>query len=105
MDMYEENGNVVAEFTMPNFTKKEISVTTENDMLEITAEHEEKDEEKKNRRYYRRESSNRFWRRVALPEGVKNDKIEANYSDGVLTVKMPIDKKAIAAKKRSVPIN
>ena len=89
MDMYEEDGNLVSEVTLPGFTKDEIKVTTDEGVLEVSAEHKEKEEEKGKRRYYFRESSNQYLRRVSLPKGVKADKTEATFKDGVLKITMP----------------
>lgn len=89
MDLYEENGNLVAEVNLPNFNKDEVKVTTDEGVLEISAEHKEEEEKKGKRRYYFRESSNSYFRRVALPEGVKADKAEANFKNGVLKITMP----------------
>lgn len=90
MDMYEENGNLVAEVNLPNFKKDEVTVTTDAGILEVSAEHQEKEENKSRRRYLLRESSNRYLRRVTLPEGVKTDTVEASFKDGVLKVTMPM---------------
>lgn len=98
MDMYEEDGKMVAEVTLPNFVKDEIKVTTDEGVLEVSAEHKEKEEEKGKRRYYMRESSNPYLRRVALPEGVKADKTEAEFRDGVLNITMPTEPKKEAKK-------
>jgi HSP20 family protein len=102
MDMYEENGNLVAEVSLPNFKKDEVKVTTDEGMLEVSAEHKEEEEKKGKRRYFFRESSNQYLRRVALPEGVKADKADASFKDGVLKVAMPMatqkTAKAIAVK-------
>ncbi len=93
MDLYEEGNNLVAEVTLPIFTKEEIKVTTDEGVLEVSAEHKEEEEEQDDRRYYVRESSNQYLRRVTLPEGVKADKTEASFKDGVLRVTMPIEQK------------
>ena len=90
MDMYEENGKLIAQVNLPNFKKDEVKVTTDRGVLEVTAEHKEKEEEKGKRRYLLRESSNEYWRRVALPEGVNADKAQASFKDGMLRVSMPI---------------
>ena len=95
MDLYEENGNLVAAVSLPNFKKEEVKVTTDEGVLEVSAEHKEEEEKKTKRRYYFHESSNRFFRRVTLPEGVKADKADAAFKDGVLKITMPMT----AAKK------
>lgn len=92
MDMYEENGKLVTEFTLPNFKKGEISVSTDQGVLEVSAEHKEKKENKDQRRYYYRESNDQYLRRVALPEGVNAQKSTANFKDGVLKITMPYSK-------------
>jgi HSP20 family protein len=95
MDLYEEDGNLVAEVSLPNFKKDEVKVTTDEGVLEVTAEHKEEQEKTTKRRYYFHESSNHYFRRVTLPEGVKTDKTDASFKDGVLKVTMPMQ----AAKK------
>jgi HSP20 family protein len=95
MDLYEEDGNLVAEVSLPNFKKDEVKVTTDEGVLEVTAEHKEEQEKTSKRRYYFHESSNHYFRRVTLPEGVKTDKTDASFKDGVLKVTMPMQ----AAKK------
>ena len=89
VDMYEENGKLVTEFMLPNFKKNEINVTADQGVLEVAAEHMEKEEDKSKRRYYYRESNKQYLRRVALPNGVKTDKVEAAFKDGVLKISMP----------------
>ena len=89
MDMYEEDGKLIAEVSLPNFKKDEIKVTKQQGVLEISAEHTEKKEDKSKRRYYFRESNDKYLRRVALPEGVKDDKPEAEFKNGILKITMP----------------
>jgi len=92
IDLYEEDSNLVAEVSLPNFKKDEIKITTDEGMLEVSAEHEEKEEKEGKRRYYFRESSRRYFRRVGLPEGVNADKADASFKDGVLKITMPMAK-------------
>ncbi len=103
MDLYEEDGKLVAELSLPNFTKDEVKVTTDEGVLEVSAEHSEKEEGKGKRRYYFRESSNRYLRRVKLPEGVRIDNTEAVFKDGVLRVAMPTTTSP-KIKAKTVPI-
>lgn len=89
IDLYEEDGNLVAEVSLPNFKKDEVKITTDEGVLEVSAEHKEKEKEKAKRHYFFRESSNQYFRRMALPEGVKADKAQANFKDGILKIIMP----------------
>ena len=102
LDMYEEDRKLIVEVKLPGFKKNEISVSTSEGALEVTAEHQEKEEEKVKRRYYVRESSNRYWRRAVLPEGVNADKAEASFKDGILKISMPSRNKKKATKPITV---
>jgi HSP20 family protein len=102
MDLYQEDGKLVAEISLPNFKKDEVKVNADEGMLEVSAEHKEEEEKKNKRKYFFRESSNSYFRRVALPEGVETDKADANFDNGVLRIMMPMTEpkqtKAIAIK-------
>lgn len=99
MDMYEQDGQLITEVTLPNFKKEEINITTDNGVLEITAEHKEEEEQKNKRNYFFRESSNQYSRRVMLPEGADANQIDAAFQDGVLKITMPIMKEKSEAKQ------
>lgn len=92
LDMYEEDGKLVVEVTLPNCKKEEVRVTVEEGVLEILAIHKEEQQNKSKRRYYFQENSNTYFRRVTLPEGVKTGKADATFKDGVLKVAMPMSK-------------
>lgn len=98
MDLYEENGNLIAEVSLPNFKKDEINVTADEGTLEVSAEHKEEEEKKSKRRYFFHESNTKYFRRVALPEGVQADKVDASFKDGTLRVTMPMAKPSRKAK-------
>jgi HSP20 family protein len=91
MDLYEEDGKLIAEVSLPNYNKDEITVSTDRGMLEVSAEHKEEKESKDKRHYYVQESSSQYYRRVKLPEGTKIDDVDASFKDGVLRVAMPIE--------------
>lgn len=93
MDMYEEDGKLVAEVNLPSFRKEEVKVTADNGVLEVTAEHQEKEEKKNKRRYYLRESSDQYSRRIMLPEGADASNVEAAFKNGVLKIMMPMAEK------------
>lgn len=94
MDLFRENSDVIAEVKLPHFKKEEVTVRTQDGMLEIAAEHEEKEEKKQKRHYYFRESSDHYFRRVTLPVGVQSDKAGATFKNGVLRVSIPIESTA-----------
>jgi HSP20 family protein len=73
----------------PGMKKDDFKIDLEGDMLTISAEKAETKEEK-DKQYNRREYNySSFRRSFTLPEGVKRDKIEAKYEDGVLYLVLP----------------
>lgn len=91
MDLYEEDGKLITEVSLPNYNKDEIKVIADRGVLEVTAEHSEEKEKKDKRHYYFQESSSQYFRRVKLPEGAETDKIDASFKDGVLRIEMPME--------------
>ena len=74
---------------LPGMEEKDISVDISEGLLNIRGEKREEKEEKE-RTYYRRERSfGSFQRAIPLPGSVDEDKIEAHFKNGVLTVDLP----------------
>jgi HSP20 family protein len=91
VDLYTEDNKLVAEVALPNFKKEEIKVSADDDVLEITAAHEEKEEKDNKRQYLLCESGRSYRRRISLPDGADTDEITATFADGKLVVTMPFE--------------
>ncbi|PIR66978.1 MAG: molecular chaperone [Parcubacteria group bacterium CG10_big_fil_rev_8_21_14_0_10_36_14] len=89
IDVYEKDGKVIAEAPIPCVDPKKIEVAIENEVLTIKSTEEQKSEvEEKN--YFRKEIRHgSFCRSVRLPVPVQEEKAEANFKDGVLTISIP----------------
>lgn len=104
MDIYEENGNVIAEIGLPGVDPKGVDVEIENNVLKLEAKTERK-KEKKEKGYYRKELSQGYYRRaVPLPVKVVGDKAEASYKDGILRVVVPKVKEPEKKKSNKIKI-
>ncbi|MDA0271397.1 MAG: Hsp20/alpha crystallin family protein [Chloroflexi bacterium] len=94
LDVFEKDGALKVEASLPGFKKEEIDVRVEDGVLAIRA-HRTSEQEEQNGKYYRRERS---WgsvsRRVALPGIVKDASVDAELKNGVLTLSIPLPKKA-----------
>lgn len=100
VDMYEENGNLIAKMNLPGIDPEKVEVSVDDDYLRISgAREEEKETEKKD--YYKEIKRGSFERSVPLPSAVKRDKIEASCDDGVLKIVLP---KANGKKEETVKI-
>lgn len=103
MDMYETENEVVVKAAVPGVKPEDIEVTVTGDLLtikgEFKSESEQKDEKRNWHRQERRYGS--FSRQVTLPAGVNTDACQADFDNGVLTLKLP---KAEEAKVKRVQI-
>jgi HSP20 family protein len=90
VDVKEEDNNLVVAAELPGIDRKDIDVTVTKDSVRIAGQkkHEEKG-------YYRHESyCGSFERTIDLPTDVDENKAEAEFSKGVLTIKLPKSKEA-----------
>jgi len=90
---------------LPGMDEKNIEVKLANGSLTIKAEKqedkEEENKEEENKDYYVRERSfGSFLRTFQIPDGVDQDKIDASYKNGVLTVTLPKSVEAQKAAKK-----
>ena len=101
VNISETNGSYHVELAAPGLKKEDFNIKVDGDMITISSEKEsEKKTEEKN--YYRREYNySSFSRSFNLPQEVNQEKITANYTDGVLKLELPKrEAKAQAAGKK-----
>ncbi|MCR5665103.1 MAG: Hsp20/alpha crystallin family protein [Oscillospiraceae bacterium] len=85
---------------LPGFRKEDIKIDVENDVLTITAERRlNKDENEKKPNFIKRERFYGAFSRSFDVSGIQVDGIEAAYTDGVLTLKMPKKVETVPAKR------
>ncbi|NNG57149.1 Hsp20/alpha crystallin family protein [Sphingomonas paucimobilis] len=100
LEVKETDDRVTVTAELPGLTDKDVEVTVDDGVLtlrgEKRSEHEDKDRGW-SERYY-----GRFERSVVLPDGADEDNCEAEFRDGVLTVRMP--KSQRATRGRRIPI-
>lgn len=103
MDVYETEKAVVIETALPGINPDEVKVSVEKGVLTVTGE-SKKEHEVDDKNYYRKEMrSGSFFRQVALPAPVLEDKVDAVFEDGLLKITCPKAEQT-AAKKVNVRI-
>ena len=81
---------------LPGMAEKDVDVTMSGRTLTIRGE-KKQEEEQTDRDFYRRERSyGAFRRTIELPGDVDESKIEASFTKGVLTIKLPKTEEAQA---------
>jgi HSP20 family protein len=98
VDIYEENEAIVVKAELPGVSAQDVEVNVDNDVLTIRGERKSESEEHRGGVLRMESVYGSFTRSFALPESVDAEKVEADLSDGVLTVRIP--KKPEIAPKR-----
>jgi HSP20 family protein len=89
VDVWETDKEIVLSFDLPGIPEDKIAVELEDNVLTVSGERQ-RIQEHSNDRFYRFERRyGSFSRSVTLPTGVNEDSIQADYSDGVLEVRVP----------------
>jgi HSP20 family protein len=102
VDIYEQDGNIVLKAELPGVDAKNVDIRLENNVLTLRGERK-LDNEVKKENYHRVERSyGSFTRSFTLPTVVDQEKIKADYSDGVLRLTLP---KREEAKPKQISIS
>lgn len=102
VDVVEGDKEITVSAELPGIDEKEIDVSLSHGVLTITGEKREEKEDK-GKDYYRMERSyGSFRRSVPLPGEVDENKAEATFKKGVLTITLPKTAEAQARKRISI---
>lgn len=89
MDVQEDKDRFTISMELPGLSKDDVSLTVREGVLTIEGERKQEDE-KEGVNYHRVERRyGKFLRSFQLPVRVQEDKIEAVFKEGVLTVQIP----------------
>jgi len=94
VDFSEKDGKYYLTAELPGIEKENISITIENGYVTLSGKKAEKKEEKGSDYYLKETSYGSFSRSFKLPGKVAEEKVNASYKDGVLTVEMPHEEEA-----------
>jgi len=103
VDITEKDKSYEITAELPGMDQKNIELKLSNGSLIIRGEKKEDKEEKRKGYYLSERHYGSFERVFNLPKGVDADKIEANFSKGVLSISLPKKPEAMKADK-TVPI-
>ena len=94
VDISETEGDYQIKAEIPDVKKEDVKVTVEDGVLTIQGERKHEKEEK-GKKFHRIERSYRsFVRTFSLPDVIDEDKVKAEFKDGVLNLHLPKSEKA-----------
>ncbi|GAB4577963.1 MAG: Hsp20/alpha crystallin family protein [Anaerolineales bacterium] len=100
VDISETDKEIKLEAELPGLDEKDIEISISEDVLTIKGEKHQESERKDRNYYYAERSYGTFTRQFALPNAVDENKIEATFKKGVLTVTMPKRPEVVEQRKR-----
>ena len=88
MDLTENDKEIVVTAEMPGLDDKDFEVTVSGDLLTLKGEKAEH-EQRNGDAYYIERRFGSFSRSIRLPFDVRDQKVDARYEKGVLTLRIP----------------
>lgn len=89
VDIDETEKEVVVTAELPGVSDKDVEVTLAGDILTIRGDKKAEHEEKNGDSYYVERRFGSFSRSLRLPFDVSDEKVDAKFKDGVLTIHVP----------------
>jgi len=94
VDIAEQENEYVVKIELPGVAKDDVKISVESNTLTIKGEKKQENEQKSKNFHRVERSYGSFQRSFTLPSTVKNDKIDAVFNSGILTITMPKSEEA-----------
>lgn len=101
VDISETDAEFCIKADVPGIKREDVKINIEDHILSISGENKQEKEEKGEKFHRVERFYGSFRRSFTLPENVNEEKIEANFKDGLLTLTIP---KTEAAKPKSIEV-
>lgn len=89
LDFSETDKEYVVRLEAPGIPKDDLEVNLDGQTLTLSGRRDFAKEEKTEEYFWREREQGRFIRTLRLPTAVDASKVEASYTDGIMTVKIP----------------
>ena len=100
VDLVEKETAYELSAELPGLDEKDVQLTLKDDVLILSGEKKEQTEEKKHGYRFSERRFGSFRRSFRLPEDVDQNKIEASFKKGVLTITLPKNPEAAKSEKK-----
>ena len=100
VDVEETDDEYRVSAELPGIDENDVNVTLTNGVLTIRGEKKAEREEKDRSYYLSERSFGSFRRAIPLPSEIDEDKVEAQFKNGVLTIRLPKSAAAAANTRR-----
>jgi HSP20 family protein len=104
LEVFERDHRLIVRVDLPGLTKEDVTLEAFEGALIISGERKHETNEEKEGWYRSERTYGRFYRVIALPEGVNGAEIKATFTNGVLELTIPVPAKAASPPSYKVPI-
>ena len=101
VDVYETDEDVVVKASVPGVDPEELDISITGDTLTIKGETRAEEEVEEENYVYRERRYGAFSRSMTIPTSVEADEADAEFEDGVLTLRLP---KAEEVKPKTIKV-
>jgi HSP20 family protein len=101
LNVYDNRDEIIVTAELPGMTKDKVNITYMDEVLTLSGKLEPIPESQKMTAVRQERSIGAFEKRVHVPFKVQQDKINASFENGILTIRMP---KAEEAKPKTITI-
>ncbi len=89
LDFSEDEKDYIVRVEAPGIPKEDLEVNLEGQVLTVSGRRSFEKEEQREEYFWREREQGRFVRTVRLPGPVDSAKVEANFDNGVMTIRLP----------------
>jgi len=101
LDVYETDNDVVVKASVPGVDPEDLDISITGETLTIKGETRTEEEVEEEDYIYRERRYGAFSRSAAIPTSVEADEAEADFEDGILTLRLP---KAEKVKPKAIKV-
>ncbi len=101
LDIAESEDEFTVQAELPGLNSEDVDISVVNNMLTISGEKKVEKEDKGKNYYHTERRYGSFHRSLQLTSNVDQNKVEASYKNGILTITLP---KSENAKARKIPV-
>ena len=100
LDVKENEKEIVVKADLPGIDEKDINLTIHDGVLSLRGEKKSERTDERENYHIMERSHGSFQRSIRLPETIDEDKVEARFDKGVLTVTLPKRPEMVREKKK-----
>jgi len=100
LDVKENEKEIVVKADLPGMDEKDINLTIHNGVLSLRGEKKSEHTDERENYHVMERSYGSFQRSIRLPDTIDEDKAEARFDKGVLTITLPKRPESVSAQKK-----